>query len=76
VTIGLGLAYRAAIVATDVMAPFDVPRIQEAAGQALLRGADPYLTYVFRGGYPYLPIAAVAAAIGETLDGRTASGTC
>ena len=73
-TIGLGLVYRAAIVATDAMPSFDVPLIQEAAGQALLHGADPYLTHVFRGGFPYLPIAAVAAAVGEVLgDARWAS---
>lgn len=64
-TILAGLAYRAAIVATDIAPPFDVPLIQEAAGQALLNAADPYLTFIYDSGYPYLPIAAVAAAIGE-----------
>ena len=54
--------------------PFDVPLIQEAAGQALLRLQDPYLTFVYDSGYPYLPVAAVAAAIGTAFgDARWAS---
>ena len=67
VIIGCGIVYRIAIVATDIAPPFDVPRIQTAAGQALLSATDPYLTSVYDSGYPYLPISAVAAAIGETI---------
>ncbi len=70
----LGLLYRAAIVATDMAPPFDVPDIQVAAGQAVLSGSDPYLTTVYHSGYPYLPMAAIAAAIGELAgDARWAS---
>ena len=61
--VALGLACRAAIVLADVHPTFDVPRIQEAAAAALRAGSDPYLTHVYDSGYPYLPVAAIGAAI-------------
>jgi hypothetical protein len=60
----LGLASRAAIVLVDPYPAFDVPRIQEAAGAAIRAGSDPYLTHVYEPGYPYLPVAAIAAGLG------------
>jgi len=61
----LGFACRAAIVLLDVPPTFDVPLIQEAAAGAIRAGMDPYLTHVFDSGYPYLPVAAIGAAIGS-----------
>lgn len=65
IAIAAGFLDRIAIVATDVWPPFDVPLIQQAAGQALLRASDPYLTFIYDSGYPYLPLAAIAGALGE-----------
>ena len=59
----LGVLCRAAIVLVDVYPTFDVPRIQEAAAAALRAGSDPYLTHIYDSGFPYLPIAAIGAAI-------------
>ncbi len=74
VVVGSGIAYRIAIVAADVAPPFDVSLIQRAAGQAVLHAVDPYLTHIYHGGYPYLPMAALAAAVGESLgDARWTS---
>ena len=71
--IGLGMVFRAAIVLVDVTLPFDVPLIQEAAADALRNGADPYLTRVYHSGYPYLPVAALAAMLGSLMgDARWA----
>jgi len=66
---GLAIAIVAGIaahVATVLLVPliWDVGAIGEAAGRALLAGDNPYLTHVWRGGYPYLPVSAVASAIG------------
>jgi hypothetical protein len=72
--IGAGLAYRVGIVLIDIQLPFDVPLIQDAAGQAMLRLQDPYMTRVYDSGYPYLPISAIAAAVGVLFgDARWAS---
>jgi hypothetical protein len=69
-----GMAFRVAIVATDAPPFFDVFYIQQAAGDALLGGIDPYLTQVWINGYLYLPLAAIAAAAGELFgDARWAS---
>lgn len=74
VAVASGLLYRVAIVATDIAPTFDVTYIQEAAGRAVLAGADPYLTAFYHSGYPYLPVAAIAAAVGELFgDARWAS---
>lgn len=69
----LGLVCRAAIVAVDPYPTFDVPRIQEVAGAAIRALGDPYLTHVYQHGYPYLPVAAIAASLGGLLgDARWA----
>jgi hypothetical protein len=74
VAVAAGLLCRVAIVATDIDPPFDVWSIQAAAGRALLAGTDPYLTAVYHGGYLYLPLGAMAAAVGELLgDARWAN---
>jgi hypothetical protein len=70
--IGLAIAIVtgvAAHVATVLLVPliWDVGAIGEAAGRALLAGENPYLTHVWHGGYPYLPVSAVASAIGILL---------
>ena len=65
VAIAVGILFRAVILLTDAPPFFDVFYIQEAAGQALLNGVDPYLTQVWINGYLYLPLAALSAAIGE-----------
>ena len=71
--IAVGLLFRAVILVTDAPPFFDVFYIQEAAGQALLQGIDPYLTQVWVNGYLYLPLAAISAAAGELLgDARWA----
>ncbi len=71
--IAVGLLFRAVILLTDAPPFFDVFYIQEAAGQALLQGTDPYLTQVWVNGYLYLPLAAISAAAGELLgDARWA----
>ena len=59
-----GLSARGVIILIDIDPPFDVPLIQEAAAAALRSGSDPYLTHVYDGGYPYLPVSAVAALLG------------
>jgi hypothetical protein len=61
----IGLLFRAVILLTDAPPFFDVFYIQEAAGDALLSGIDPYLTQVWVNGYLYLPLAAISAAAGE-----------
>ena len=58
------LGARYAIVAFDIEPGFDVHLIQEAAGQALLAGQNPYHTYIYDSGYPYWPLSAVMAAAG------------
>ena len=63
--IAVGMLFRAVILVTDAPPFFDVFYIQEAAGQALLQGMDPYLTQVWVNGYLYLPLAAISAAAGE-----------
>jgi len=74
VAVAVGMVFRVVIVATDAPPFFDVFYIQQAAGDALLSGIDPYLTQVWVNGYLYLPIAAVAAAAGELFgDARWAS---
>lgn len=68
-----GLAYRAAIIALDIWPSFDVPLLQEAAGRAILGLSDPYLITLGPTPFPYLPVAALAAAAGEVLgDARWA----
>lgn len=62
----LGLAGRAMLV-NEVPATFDVHLIQAAAGEALLDGRNPYPTFVWPDGFPYLPVAAVAGAFGRVL---------
>jgi len=70
----VGMVFRVVIVATDAPPFFDVFYIQQAAGDALLGGIDPYLTQVWVNGYLYLPLAAIAAAAGELFgDARWAS---
>jgi hypothetical protein len=61
IALGLGLH-----VVTVLLVPlfWDVAAIGEAAGRALLEGRNPYLTHVWHGGYPYLPISAIASALG------------
>lgn len=72
--VAVGMAFRVVIVLTDAPAFFDVFYIQQAAGDALLSGIDPYLTRVWVNGYSYLPLAAIAAASGELFgDARWAS---
>jgi glycosyl transferase family 87 len=74
VAIAIGMLFRAVILVTDAPPFFDVFYIQEAAGQALLKGIDPYLTQVWINGYLYLPLAAISAAAGELFgDARWAS---
>ena len=74
VAVAVGMVFRVAIVATDAPPFFDVFYIQQAAGDALLAGIDPYLTQVWINGYLYLPLAAIAAASGELFgDARWAS---
>jgi hypothetical protein len=74
VAIAVGMLFRAVILVTDAPPFFDVFYIQEAAGQALLTGIDPYLTQVWINGYLYLPLAAISAAAGELFgDARWAS---
>jgi Glycosyltransferase family 87 len=74
VAVAVGVVFRLVIVATDAPPFFDVFYIQEAAGDALLAGIDPYLTQVWVNGYLYLPLAAIAAAAGEQFgDARWAS---
>jgi hypothetical protein len=63
-TIAAGLGTRALVVLLDIAPTFDVPLIQMAAGEAVLDGESPYLTRVYSGGYPYLPVASLAAAAG------------
>jgi hypothetical protein len=58
------LAARFAIVAWDIEPGFDVHLIQQAAGEALLAGQNPYLTHVYAPGYPYWPMSAILAAGG------------
>jgi glycosyl transferase family 87 len=73
VAIAIGILFRAVILLTDTPPFFDVFYIQEAAGQALLEGIDPYLTQVWVNGYLYLPLAAISAAAGELIgDARWA----
>jgi hypothetical protein len=64
VVIGTALVARAAIVAWDVEPGFDVHLIQQAAGQAILAGQNPYLTHIYDSGYPYWPLSALLAAGG------------
>ena len=64
VIVAAGLAARWVIVAWDMEPGFDVHLIQEAAGQALLAGQNPYLTHVYFYGYPYWPLSAILAAAG------------
>jgi hypothetical protein len=74
VAVVVGLVWRVVIVAIDAPSFFDVFYIQQAAGDALLAGRDPYLTQVWVNGYLYLPLAAIAAAAGELFgDARWAS---
>jgi hypothetical protein len=74
VAIAIGMLFRAVILVTDAPPFFDVFYIQEAAGDALLNGIDPYLTQVWVNGYLYLPLAAISAAAGELFgDARWAS---
>jgi hypothetical protein len=74
VAVVIGMLFRVVIVATDAPPFFDVFYIQQAAGDALLAGIDPYLTQVWINGYLYLPLAAIAAAAGELFgDPRWAS---
>ena len=74
VAVAVGIVFRVVIVASDTPPFFDVFYIQEAAGDALLSGIDPYLTQVWVNGYLYLPVAAIAAAAGELIgDARWAS---
>ena len=74
VAVAVGIVFRVVIVASDAPPFFDVFYIQEAAGDALLSGIDPYLTQVWVNGYLYLPVAAIAAAAGELIgDARWAS---
>ena len=74
VAVVVGMIFRIVIVATDAPPFFDVFYIQQAAGDALLGGNDPYLTRVWINGYLYLPLAAIAAAAGEVFgDARWAS---
>jgi hypothetical protein len=53
-------------VSTVALVPltWDVGAIHEAAGDAVLSGSNPYLTQVWSGGYPYLPLSAIASAGG------------
>ena len=68
-----GIAARFQILWWDSDPTFDVPLILEEGGAALLRGADPYLTFVYDSGFPYLPLSAIAAAGGVLLgDARWA----
>ena len=62
---GMAIAARVLIVGFDVEPTFDVHLIQEAAGDALLAGQNPYLTHVYYAGYPYWPLSAVVAALGQ-----------
>ncbi len=64
VVVGMALAARFAIIAFDIEPGFDVPLIQEAAGQALLAAQNPYHTYIYDSGYPYWPLSAVLGAFG------------
>ena len=74
IAVAVGIVFRVVIVASDAPPFFDVFYIQEAAGDALLSGIDPYLTQVWVNGYLYLPVAAIAAAAGELIgDARWAS---
>lgn len=68
-----GLAYRAAIITFDIWPSFDVPLLQAAAGRAVLTFSDPYLVSIGPTPFPYLPVAALAAAAGELIgDARWA----
>lgn len=72
--VAVGMVFRTVIVATDASPFLDIFYIQQAAGDALLAGIDPYLTRVWPNGYPYLSFAAVTAAAGELFgDARWAS---
>jgi hypothetical protein len=65
VVVAAVLAAHFAIVAWDVEPGFDVHLIQEAGGEAILAGANPYLAdTVYHAGYPYWPLSAVLAAGG------------
>ena len=65
IAIGTALLARFAIVAWDVEPGFDVHLIQEAGGNALLGGQNPYtVPTAYDSGYPYWPMSAVLAAAG------------
>jgi hypothetical protein len=64
IIVAAGLAARFVIVAWDMKPGFDIYPIQEAAGNAVLAGQNPYLTHVYHSGYPYWPLSAVLAAAG------------
>jgi Glycosyltransferase family 87 len=63
VVIALGIGVH---VATPFLVPltWDVGEIHRAAGEAVLAGTNPYLTHVWPGGFPYMPLSAVASAAG------------
>jgi hypothetical protein len=68
VVIAGALLARFAIVAFDVEPGFDVHLIQDAAGNALLAGQNPYtVPSAYDSGYPYWPLSAVMAAGGLLL---------
>ncbi len=65
IAIATALVARFLIVAFDVEPGFDVHLIQEAGGNALLAGLNPYtVPTAYDSGYPYWPLSAVMAAAG------------
>jgi hypothetical protein len=68
VVIATAMLARFAIVAFDVEPGFDVHLIQEAGGNALLAGQNPYaVPTAYDSGYPYWPLSALMAAGGVLL---------
>jgi Glycosyltransferase family 87 len=68
VAIATAMLARFAIVAYDVEPGFDVHLIQEAGGNALLAGQNPYaVRTAYDSGYPYWPLSAFMAAGGLLL---------
>jgi hypothetical protein len=63
VVIALGIGVHLVTVAL-VPLSWDVGGIHQAAGEAVLSGTNPYLTHVWPGGFPYMPLSAVASAAG------------
>jgi hypothetical protein len=65
VILGAALVARVLIIGSDVEPGFDVHLIQQAAGQAILGGQNPYtVPTAYDSGYPYWPLSALMAAAG------------